>query len=128
MSTRLLVCEVFMKTVLKVISLLMLCGALFVGCGSSNNGNNAACSTNGVNGTMVNGVCSLSNGVSGQCSNPGYPYYISSVQSPQGMIPACCNTPTVSYQTMCTQANNGSQNCAQYGPGWYMGPNGQCVP
>lgn len=115
-----------MKNVLKLFSVMLFCGALFVGCGSGSNSNNSSCSTNGVNGTMVNGVCSLSNGVSGTCSNPSYPYYISSVQSPYGQIPACCNTPSVTYQTQCVQQSS-SQNCAQYGQGWYW--NGtQCVP
>ena len=122
-----------MKTVLKVISLLMFCGALFVGCGSSNNSNGASCSTNGVNGTYVNSVCSLSNGISGQCSNPSYPYYLASVPDPQmggQAIPACCNQPSLVQGIVCTPATTGvtgSSQCAQYGPQYYW--NGyQCVP
>ena len=109
-----------MKNVLKVISLMMLCGALFVGCGSSNNGSGSACSINGGtnNGTMVNGNCSLSNGVSGQCTNPQAPYYIASVPDPQlggQAIPACCSSPSIVQGEICYPANNGVGGYGGYG-------------
>ena len=113
-----------MKNVFKIFSILMISGILFTGCGSSNSSNNASCSTNGVSGSMQNGTCVASN-LSSQCSNSSYPYYISSVSGPSGQTPACCSTPTVTYQTVCQQVSN--TNCGQYGSGWYW--NGtQCVP
>lgn len=114
-----------MKNALKLFSLLMISGLLLVGCGSSNSSNNnSSCSTNGVSGSMQNGTCVASN-LSSQCSNSSYPYYLSSVSGPNGVGPACCNTSTVSNQTLCQSITN--TNCSQYGPGWSW--NGiQCVP
>jgi hypothetical protein len=118
-----------MKNVFKSISVLMLLGALFVGCGSSNTSNGTTCSVNGINGTYQNNTCVASSAVSSQCTNPSYPYYVSTYGS------YCCNTQSITSQyqisSSCTYSNttysNGSgytntgytgnsNPCAQYGP------------
>jgi hypothetical protein len=114
-----------MKNVIKAFSLLMVLGAIFVGCGSSNSSNGSTCSANGLSGTIVNGACSVGTaGVSGSCANPSYPYFLSSVQSPYGQIPACCNTPSVTQQTQCIQQTNTGGIGGSNG-GSCIQPNGQ---
>src|ERR1700677_277863 len=96
-----------MKNFLKLFSLLMFSGVLFVACGSNNSSGTTAAAVACVPGqicTSVSGVTSAS------CANPSYPYYFSAVNDPQmgnEQIPACCNTPSVTIQTLCVQSTAG---------------------
>ena len=124
--------EVAMKNFVKMTSLMLICGALVVGCGSSNNSaNGTTCSNNGQNGTMVNGNCSVNSAAaaSGTCPNPSYPYFISTVPA-FGNTSGCCNTSNVSNgQAVCIPSTNSGSGSAQacIAAGGYIAENGQCL-
>ena len=132
-----------MKNFLKLLSLLMFSGVLFVACGSNNNNGTAASQCAAGQSLAANGQCGMLSAAcggqiqtaagcapvsqgSGTCADPRYPYFISSVSDPLiggQQVPACCNTPSaIPGQSLCVAQTNG------YGTFGSGGIVGGCVP